>query len=64
MSVKILTDDEIADYAFTRELRQIDDEIRGKESDIAVLRKKRERLLTGEHDFKAYVKANRHFNSA
>lgn len=61
MSERKLTDDEIADFAFTRELRQIDDDIRQLQSRLNEAHARRERLLTGEHSFKTFVKAARHF---
>ena len=61
MGERTLTDDEIADFAFTRELRDIDAEINTLNSQLRAAHKRRERLLTGEHDFKTYVKAARNF---
>ena len=61
MSDRKLTDDEIADFAFTRELRQIDNDIAMYQTQLNAAHVRRERLLTGEHSFKTYVKGVRRF---
>lgn len=61
MGERTLTEDEIADFAFTRELQGIDTEINTLNSQLRAAHKRRERLLTGEHDFKTFVKAVRNF---
>ena len=53
--------DDLAEFAYVRELQQIDAEIHAAQSDLRDLHKRRERLVTGKHDFKTYHKATRNF---
>lgn len=57
-----LTADELAEFAFVRELRGIDAEIQTLNSQLRAAHERRERLLTGKSSFINYVKAARHFH--